>query len=353
MLNHFTAVPASGGRARRIALAVAGLAALGAAGAAGAGPVLTRPPRPILFLPAPENLTNTITKDVCTAHGGSAGAFACSIALPAGKLVLVWDYPHPNPVDGFRVYRVGGGLVATQSLPSVHLAVLDAQPAGACFDVTAYKGKDESSPSPTQFCVRAVDVPKTARFAPDVVGATIADFYVWADKSFLDNEYANRNPPVRNLLTLTVGHTHSASAFRDQAHTQVAEWTNSLFRGYVHFSTPGLAGHQIAHASLRLSSGRSRGAGTSCVAEVASADRLWRPSEWLGLSSPAVTGGPYEGSDITLDITPIVQAWAASPAANLGLALADDTTYSSSAMVTVSTSCLTTFSSAALDVAYY
>jgi hypothetical protein len=326
------------------------LLAVAPARRANAGPILTRGPRRVALIPAPVNLTNTLTKDVCTAHGGSAGSLACAIALPAGKLVLVWDYPYPNAIDGFHVYRAGGALVATQSLPSVHLAVLDPQPAGTCFDVTAFKGKDESTPSPTQYCVRAVDVPKTARFQPDVVGSAIADFYVWANKSFLDNEYANRHPFVRDLLTLTVGHAHEVSLWRDTARTQVSQWTDSLYWGYVHFSTPGLAGHQIARATLRLS---ARGASTACVAEVASADRLWKPGQWLGLASPNVRGGPYQGPQVIVDVTPIVQGWADSPAANKGFALADDTTYSSSAMVTLSTSCLTFFSRPTLVVTYY
>jgi hypothetical protein len=332
------------------ALAAFGLLAVASASRASAGPILTRGPRRVAPLPAPVNLTNTLTKDVCTAHGGSAGSLACAIALPAGKLVLVWDYPYHNAIDGFRVYRVGGGLVATQSLPSVHLAVLDAQPAGACFDVTAFHGKDESAPSPTQYCVRAVDIPKTARFQPDTVGSAIADYFVWADKSVLDNEHANRRPFIRDLLTLTVGHSHVATLFRDKAQTQVSQYTNSIYRGYLHFRTRGLTGHQVSHASLRLS---SRGASTACVSQAGTAGQPWRPGQWLALGNPLVEGGPFQGPDITVDVTRIVQAWADSPGANQAFALGDGTIFASGVGVVLSTSCVTTFSSAVLNVTYY
>ena len=311
-------------------------------------------PHPIVFLPAPENLTSTVSKDVCTAHGGNAGAFVCSIGLSAGKLVLVWDYPYPNAIDGFHVYRSGGALLATQSLATVHLIVLDAQPVGSCFNVTVFKGKDESSPSPAQYCVRQADVVKSATFNADAVGAMELDFYVWVDQSVTDNVYHNMNPSVFNQLTLTVGHSHEVNAWRDVQRKQVAEWNNTLFRGYAHFSAPSLVGHHIAHATLNLRVGQSSGTHTSCVANVASADHAWRPGELLLSSGPVIATGPSQGSSlIKLDITPIVQAWADSTADNKGLALDGDVPFVITNMVVLGTSCVTTYSSAVLEATYY
>src|SRR5579859_2787816 len=109
-------------------------------------------------LPAPTNVNNTITQAVCTKYGGPAAALACSAALPAGKLVLVWDYPFQNPVDGYRVYVSKGGgnvlrnvggpkPVATQTAPGVRLAILDPPPVGTCYAVTAFRGATESQQS--------------------------------------------------------------------------------------------------------------------------------------------------------------------------------------------------------------
>src|SRR5579884_539147 len=51
-------------------------------------PFDTRPPAPMLGgLPAPTNLTNTITPAICAKYGGPAASLACTAALPAGKLV--------------------------------------------------------------------------------------------------------------------------------------------------------------------------------------------------------------------------------------------------------------------------
>ncbi len=111
-------------------------------------------PRALTHLPAPSNLTYTVTQAVCAKYGGNVGAFACSIGLPAGKLVLVWDYPPNIAIDGYRIYVIGNSQpVATQSLPAVRLEVLDPPKPGTCFDVTAFRGKLESPHSPTSYCV--------------------------------------------------------------------------------------------------------------------------------------------------------------------------------------------------------
>ncbi len=112
------------------------------------------------------------------------------------------------------------------------------------------------------------------------------------------------------------------------------------------------AGHQIAQATLNLNSGQSRGAYTSCVAKVAPADHAWKPGQQLNLSSPEIAGGPYQGSPLKLDITSIVQAWADSATANNGLALDGDVPLVIYNMVILDSSCVTTYSSAVLNVTY-
>lgn len=138
-------------------------------------------------LPPPTDLTNTITQAVCANYGGPAAALACSIGLPAGKLVLVWSYPSNVQIDGFHVYMTSGGTVrnigspqpvATQKTPGVRLAVLDPPPVGTCYAVTAFRGEAESPHSPTTFCVRQNDAAKSISLKPDRTGCMYISVYV-------------------------------------------------------------------------------------------------------------------------------------------------------------------------------
>jgi hypothetical protein len=318
-------------------------------------------------LPPPINLTQALTKDVCQAHGGSAGSLACYIGLPAGKLALVWDYPYSNAIDGYNVYRADSAStgtttlhmqtapkpVATQADPTWKFVVLDAQRAGSCFAVTAYHGSAESARS-VRFCVGAGGVAKMVSLQSDRVGTMVVDFFVWTDKSVQDNMYSNNVPFVRDLLYLDVGYTHQPSLWRDQAHTQVSQNTNSLFRGYVHFNSGALNGRQIAQAQLSLVGGTTQGgsAGQLCLAHYGGADHLWNPGDKLN-STSQMGNGPYQGPDLHLDVTSLVQSWANAPASNLGITLDGEQGLVIYNMVILSSTCLTSFPTATLDVTYY
>ena len=318
--------------------------------------------------PAPINLTSRNSKDACAAHGGSAESFACYIALPAGKLVLDWDYPFPNKVDGYNIYRADTAApsgpttihmiatvkpLMTQSDASLHFEVLEPQRSGACFAVTAFHGSAESDRS-VRFCIAEGGVAKTATLNPDRIGTMVADFYVWVDKSIQDNMYTNKSPFIRDLLYLDVGYKHDASLWRDQAHSQVSQYTNSLFRGYVHFNAGALAGHQIAQARLNLVGGSTQGdfPGQLCLAHFGAADHLWNPGDMLN-STSQMGGGPYQGPDLHLDATSLVQSWANSPASNLGITMDGEQHLVIYDMVIVSNTCLTNFPTVTLDVMYY
>jgi hypothetical protein len=318
-------------------------------------------------LPAPINLTQAFTKDVCQAHGGSAGSLACYIGLPAGKLALVWDYPYSDTTDGYNIYRadtapsgpatvhmmIAPKPLAAQANPSWKFVVLDAQKAGSCFAVTAYHGTTESARS-VRLCIGEGGVAKTVSLNPDRIGSMVADFYVWVDKSVQDNMYQNRVPFIRDLLYLDVGYSHNADLFRDQAHTQVSQYTNSLFRGYVHFNTGILNGHQIAQAQLSLPGGTTQGgpSGQLCLAHYGAADHLWNPGDQLNATSQ-LGNGPYQGPELHLDVTPLVQSWANSPSSNLGITMDGEQGLVIYNMVIVSNTCLTSFPKATLDVTYY
>ncbi len=192
---------------------------------------------------------------------------------------------------------------------------------------------------------------KTAVFSADVLGTSVADVFVWTNKSVVDNDYYNRNGPfMRDLLYLEIGHTHSASLFSDQAHTQVSQYTNSLFRGYVHFSISGIAGHTVTKALLRLNGKPTYG--TTCISQYGNADHLWNPGDRLFISGTSLGGSPIVGQDLSLDVTSIVQSWAKSTKPVTAFTLEDGTPFAIYNIVALKDTCLTSFSQAVLDVTY-
>jgi hypothetical protein len=347
--------------------------------ASAATPAPVRTPNPYAVvqhlatgLPAPTNLTNTITQGVCAAHGGPAGSLACYIGLPAGKLVLVWDYPFPDKIDGYRIYLHGGGgpstpsnvlqqqtvgakPLATQSDPSVHLIVLDPPGVGTCFDVTAFAGDKESSRSATSFCVSQSTVGKSTTLNPSGIGTLDMTVGVDPNLSVTDNMYKNSNSFSKSASKgLTVGEEHDVSLTNGG---KPSEYTNIGHRGYVYFYLGGLAGHVVASAHLNLRGGVTTGPtdGTECLVWYGAADHNWNPGDLLGISGTKYGGSAYQGQDLSLDVTPIVQSWAKSPNSNTGFALEGDqpTQLSSYGMVLMDETCKTTFSSTTLDVTYY
>lgn len=316
-------------------------------------------------LPPPINLAQAITKDVCQAHGGSAGSFACYIGLPAGKLALVWDYPFSNPIDGYRVYpnapAPSGPMtfqlaspvvpVASQSDPSFKFVVIDPPKPGSCFAVTAYRGSQESKFS-VRYCVSAGGIPKMASLSPDRSGAMVQD-YIYDPNKLRRDQDGHYN--VRDLSYLAVGYAHAVSTWRDDAHTQVSTYMNSEFGGYVHFDSSALSGRHIAQAQLHLMVDKTEGPtnGQSCLAKWGGTDRLRSPGGEFSIGG--IQGGSrIQGPEMRLDVTPLVQSWADSPTSNKGIGLeADNWPTDLDIMFGLSETCLTTFSSATLDVTYY
>lgn len=315
-------------------------------------------------LPPPVSLTQAFTKDVCQAHGGTAGSIACYIGLPAGKVALVWDYPYSNPIDGFNLYRTGNGApapmtihmltapkpIATQADPSWKFAVIDPPAPGACFGVTAYHGTDESKQS-VRFCLGPGGVPQVVSLNPDRVGTMVEDWWYRLDTEVW--KQSNTQPFVRDLLSISVGFTHTPNLWRDQAHTEISEYQNSLFRGYAHFNTAALSGHHIAQAQLHLIAGQTQGVsgGQTCLANYGTADRLWNPGDKLH-STSSFGGSRYQGPELRLDVTSIVQGWADSPGSNNGFTLDSDQPEVIYNMIILGNTCLTPFPTATLDVTY-
>lgn len=63
--------------------------------------------------------------------------------------------------------------------------------------------------------------------------------------------------------------------------------------------------------------------------------------------------GPYQGPDLHLDVTALVQSWANSPGSNYGITMDGEQRMDISKMLILATTCLTSFPTATLDVTYY
>jgi hypothetical protein len=288
-------------------------------------------------------------------------AWAGGATLPAikagdspGVYVPLVGLKDPNQMQGHHVFNVtfekyGGNSI---QIP------LDFPPAFCKPVISAATSSAATAPpqvAQSKYAVMPPPIPnpnlKTVVFSADVLGTMVADVYVWTDKSVVDNDYDNKNGPnIRDLLYLEIGHTHTASLFSDQAHTQVSQYTNSLYRGYVHFPVTGLAGRTVTNAKLRLNGNPTYG--TTCISQYGGADHLWHPGDTLFISGTALGGSPIVGQDLSLDVTSVVQSWAQSSNPVTAFTLQDSVPIAIYNMVALSDSCLTTFSQAVLDVTY-
>jgi hypothetical protein len=289
-------------------------------------------------------------------------AWAGGATLPAikagdspGVYVPLVGLKDPNQMQGHHVFTVTFEKYAGNSIQ----IPVDFPPA-FCQPVVSFPKSAAATAPPHQgqspYAAMAPPIPnpnvKSVVFSADVLGTMVGDVYVWTDKSVVDNDYLNNNGPnIRDLLYLEIGHTHTATLFRDQAHTQVSQYTNSLYRGYIHFPVTGLAGHTVTSAKLRLNGNPTYG--TTCIAQYGNADHLWHPGDKLFISGTALGSPPIVGQDLSLDVTPVVQSWANSSNPVTAFTLEDSTPIAIYNMVALSDSCITTFSQAVLDVTYH
>lgn len=118
------------------------------------------PPTPPPPITAPTNFKATTDPGVCGDHVAPLfGALICGAALKDGDLVVVWDYPDPSTIDGFRIYNTTGGghtQIDTQSgMTGKALKIKAADAKNMCFAVAAYKGSTQSADS-NQYCTGAI-----------------------------------------------------------------------------------------------------------------------------------------------------------------------------------------------------
>jgi hypothetical protein len=335
-------------------------------------------------LPPPISLAQAWTKDVCAAHGGSAGSIACYIGLPAGKLALVWTYPYSNPIDGYNVYRADDAApsapmtlhmmgaakpIASQANSAWKFAVLDAQKAGSCFAVTAYHGSDESARS-VRFCVGEHGVAKMVSLNPDRVGTMVETDYIAGSESVM-GPGCGAPACYSSLSNVNVGYRKDPDAsyippggVDVTQQNKISVNVNSYFTGYVHFNTAALNGRLIAQAKLSLLGGTTQGeaGGELCLAHYAGTNRLWNPGDVLRIPTSGMGNGSYQGPDLHLDVTSLAQTWANSPSSNYGIEMDGGKqmlNYQASLppphsyIAVLTSTCLTTFPRATLDVTYY
>jgi hypothetical protein len=289
-------------------------------------------------------------------------AWAGGTTLPAikagdspGVYVPLVGLKDPDQMQGHHVFNVTFEHFAGNSLQiPVDFPPAFCQPLISVAKTSVANAPPQAAQSRDVVMIPPIPNPnlKTLVYNADVLGTMVAAVYVWTDKSVPDNDYLNRNGPnMGDLLYLEIGHTHTALAFSDQAHTQVSEYANSLYRGYVHFPVTGLAGHTVTKATLRLNGNPTYG--TTCIDQYGGADHLWHPVDQLFISGNVLGGSPIVGQDLSLDVTSVVQTWAKSPNPVTAFTLDDGVSIAIYNIVALTDSCITTFSQAVLDVTYY
>lgn len=143
---------------------------------------------------------------------------------------------------------------------------------------------------------------------------------------------------------MSVGWSHVASGWHDLAHTQIVEYTNSIFRTFLHFDTSALNGHHLAKAQLNLHVNTK----PLCITQYGNADAGYKSGQRLEI------GMPMPATSSVLDVTKLVQSWADSPGPNAGaFALQGDEGVDMYHIVSINTTCVTQLQSPTLDVTYY
>jgi hypothetical protein len=123
------------------------------------GPIIIRPPgppsppdpEPEFVIPAPSTATAVSDSSEHEVRW-SWNVIGC---FPGGPGSVPKPCMFVKDIEGFRVYSTSGGMLKSIQNPSARDALLGKLGAGKCYFVTAFKGEDESAPSP----IACVDAP--------------------------------------------------------------------------------------------------------------------------------------------------------------------------------------------------
>ncbi|HZR70550.1 MAG TPA: hypothetical protein VFB01_16020 [Burkholderiales bacterium] len=266
----------------------------------------------------PTNVTSTVDPKTCADHGGLGGGLACTALLPQGRMALVWSWSGAA-ADGFNVYRVDGGQQVRTGRQAngkeATVYIVDPVPAGGyagkCYAVSAYRGSDES-PLSAPFCTDGGNVVQTAVIT---VGHARA-VGQWKD--------SDGGGGVTDGGSYAVGYWDLTFT-----HALGDNHSNTFDRLALFFDTSAVSHRKIYGARLKLTVDSTIvGEGpfqfdhyTSCASRIGTGlDRWWNHGDWIQ-ASEVLAPGRYQGPDVALDVTKIVQQWAQFPDANFGLVL--------------------------------
>jgi hypothetical protein len=317
------------------------------------------------FVPTPTGMGSTHDPHMCASHGGTAGSLACSAALPAGQLALVWTC-HGCKVNGYRLYRVDNGqrtlLPANGAYASdalVTLALLEPPGDGfngKCWAVAAYNGSNESQLS-NGWCAGA--------------GSTMSSMTLQPGHAVHWQHY-------RPSRTGVIGHTDKPIDTYDATiYVGYADhyWNNEfgdsyddyIHRSGVYFDLSPLAGKTVSHAVLQFNAFSSwhdydntSGEGPNltaqsteaCVARIYKATDHWWENNDLSSRVSYIAPGNFNGPTFSIDVTSAIGGWLKNPTTNFGFILAgsdeNDTWHGNRNNV-----CLTQLESVALVVTYH
>jgi len=276
----------------------------------------------------PSKLAITTDPNECDKHTDLGGKIACSAAIPSGMVALLWNYPAcKDCITGFRVYRVDGSrrdrLIEQAHGTDVTLAIVDKPAAGACYAVTAFGAKGETSDS-DRACVGDAQISKTMLLDPTHVRSSKK--YNGKGSEFMRNSSFDKLVPsdiVNQPVISGYEYYNDVNPLGDSS-------ANAISRAAVVFDlvTVQKSIHRLAHATLILSVGSTVFGknqidhSTSCATKIATAtERWWNNSDWINANGNGVDVGERNGTDVALDVTPIVQNWLSPAGQHLGFVL--------------------------------
>ena len=264
-------------------------------------------------VPIPADLTDTLSAKTCGDHGGFAGLF-CPQALHDGYLVLVWDWQgsqyHPK-ADGFKVYRVDGGLhtlVDTQTNPQATISFqkpITGGFGGKCYAVTAYASGNESRTS-ASFCVPVGYTGRQSKSVPMVH---------WA------YHYYQYNGCGLTAGLCVVG-THCGDMCVGWNHYKSGDGptlvhSNTWWRSYIQFDPAQIEGLNVFKATLTF---RASGNPTCFGGIGAASGQAWDTKNVPDASWDDIPH-TLSSSGAIFDVTNIVRDWARGAVPNWGFAI--------------------------------
>jgi len=301
-----------------------------------------------LKVAAPANLHSVTSGTDCGTHVGAFGALVCPDMMKSGDLLLIWDWrpgDGPDTIDGYRIYRSTGELLATR--PSAEQTLFDVPKPrngggynGTCYAVSAYVGSRESARSPV-YCAGGGSVATTVQLR------AMHGRVSWRERKDAGFDLMapfGTDDPVK---AGSVGFKYSS-----EKHLIKDSYDNIFYRSAWAFDLSPLLNRRLFAAKLKFTIATSEGAGNnhSCAAQVGEGVEFWwKNAGWLDGRFGDDIGLGEAGPTITADVTKIVAPWMRGEP-NYGFVVkgADE-----NLGAFTNKTCFTTYTPAVLEVTYY